>query len=126
MTCRTVTLRALQDMMTFCAHHAHEAAALAIEYAKQPVEVQIKAKELMRNIISEGDIGTMPPERLRELALWINMPPTTIPDQNRVVLQIRCNPGEKVMIQELADALTDGNKSKLIMLALMQFAGVEF
>lgn len=124
--CQTVTLRALQDIMTFCPDHAHAAAQLAVRYPKEPAVVQTEAKDLMRTIIATGNIGLLPPERLRDLALWINMPNTTIIDQNRLIIQVRAEPGDKVMIQELADAYTDGNKSKLIINALRQIAGVDF
>lgn len=125
MKCRTVTLRALQDLMVFCPSRAQEAAALAIRYPKEPVVIQAEAKALMRNIILSGDIGMLPPERLKDLAIWINMPNTTIAEQNRSIIQVRADPGDKIMIKELADAYTDGNMSKLIINALRQTAGVD-
>jgi hypothetical protein len=111
--------------MVFCPSRAQEAAALAIRYPKEPVVIQAEAKALMRNIILSGDIGMLPPERLKDLAIWINMPNTTIAEQNRSIIQVRADPGDKIMIKELADAYTDGNMSKLIINALRQTAGVD-
>ena len=120
-----VTLRVLQELMTFCPSHAYDAAKLAILFETEPLTAQLKTKDLVKRVIATGDIGTMPPERIKDLAIWVNVKPTEYIDQNRSGLQIRITPAVKVMLQELADAYTEGNKSKLIMNALRHMAGIE-
>ena len=121
----TVTLTALQDIMTFCPRHAAAAATLALLYEEDPLKSQLQTKDLVREVITAGDIGTMPPERLQDLAIWASIKPTAITDQNRYVVQMRLTPAEKAMVQELADAYTDGNMTKILLLALRKYAGIE-
>lgn len=121
----TITLRALQDIMTFCPDAAGEAAAAYILFQTDPGAAQRQAKDLAVRIISSGAVGTMPPERIKDIAIWAAQGPTIVTDSARTVLQVRLTPSEKAMVQELADAYTDGNMSKVIMTALKSLAGID-
>jgi hypothetical protein len=58
--------------------------------------------------------------------IWATLPPTKDRNPDRAVVQIRIKPGDNMLLQELADAQTDGNVSKLIRQALKAYAGIEF
>lgn len=122
----TVTLVALQDIMTHCPAYAQRAAELALLFDTDPIDAQVQAKDLVKQVIASGDVGLIPVDRIRDLAIWATLPPTTIKDQIRTVLQIRIKPADKILLQELADAQTDGNMAKLFRLALKAYAGIEF
>ncbi len=122
----TITLTALQDIMTNCPSYAKDAASLALLYDQDPADAQKQAKDLVRRVMASGDVGMIPVERIRDLAIWATLPPTKDRNPDRAVVQIRIKPGDNMLLQELADAQTDGNLSKLIRLALKAYAGIEF
>lgn len=122
----TITLTALQDIMMNCPRNAKDAAAIALLYDQDPSDAQKQAKDLVRRVMASGDVGGIPAERIRDLAIWATLPPTKDRTLGRSVVQMRITPADKMMLQELADAQTDGNLSKLIRLALKAYAGIEF
>lgn len=122
----TITLTALQDIMLHCPSHAKDAASLALLYDQDPADAQRQAKDLVRRVMASGDVGMIPIERIRDLAIWATLPPTKDRNPDRAVVQIRIKPGDNMLLQELADAQTDGNVSKLIRQALKAYAGIEF
>lgn len=122
----TITLSALQDIMTHCPQHAQRAASLALLFDQEPVSAQLQAKDLIKDVMASGDVGLLPVERIRDMAIWATLPPTKIRNSERTVVQMSIMPGDKMMLQELADAQTDGNMSKLIRQALKAYAGIEF
>lgn len=121
-----VTLSALDTIMTYCGSHAVEAAALIVTYQEDPAGAQKKAKALARSVIASGDIGSMPVEILQGLALWITRPDVVVTDSKRTVMQLRLNTGEKALLQELADAVTDGNMSAMMTVAVKAYAGIDW
>jgi len=122
----TITLTALQDVMLHCPSYAKDAASLALLYDQDPADAQKQAKDLVRRVMASGDVGMIPVERIRDLAIWATLPPTKDRNPDRAVVQIRIKPGDNMLLQELADAQTDGNVSKLIRLALKAYAGIDF
>jgi hypothetical protein len=122
----TITLTALQDIMQNCPRSAKDAAAIALLYDQDPADAQKQAKDLVRRVMASGDVGGIPAERIRGLAIWATLPPTKDRTLGRSVVQMRITPADKMMLQELADAQTDGNLSKLIRQALKAYAGIEF
>lgn len=122
----TVTLTALQDIMTNCPSYAQQAASLALLFDQEPAAAQLQAKDLVKQVMASGDVGMIPVERIRDLAIWATLPPTKDRSPERSVVQLRIKPADKLLLQELADAQTAGNISKLIKLALKAYAGIEF
>lgn len=121
-----VTLSALNAIMLYCGDHAVEAAALIVTWQDDPSGTQNRAKALAKKVIASGDIGAMPVEILRGIAIWAARPNVVVTDSKRTVMQLRLNAGEKSLLQELADAVTDGNMSALIMTAVKEYAGLSF
>lgn len=126
MRTNTITLTALQDIMTHCPSYAQQAASLVLLFDKEPAAAQLQAKDLVKQVIASGDVGLLPVERIRDLAIWATLPPTAVKDPTRSVWQMRVNPADRILLQELADAQTDGNVSKLIRQALKAYAGIDF
>lgn len=121
-----VTLSALNAIMTYCGSHAVEAASLIVAYQDNPINAQVKAKDLAKRVIAAGDIGSMPVDMIRGIALWATMPSTVVTESNRTVLHCRLSAGEKALLQELADSDTEGNMSALIMKAAKAYAGIDW
>lgn len=121
-----ITLTALQDIMLHCPKYAQQAASLALLFDKEPADAQRQAKDLVKQVMGSGDVGMIPVDRIRDLAIWATLPPTEIRNSERTVVQMSILPADKMMLQELADAQTDGNMSKLIRQALKAYAGIEF
>lgn len=124
MKATTTTYAALQDIMTYCGAFATEAAALLVKCQDQPHEAQLQAKALIKRVIASGNIGMLPPERLHDLAIWAARKPTEVKLGSRCVTQIKLCPGDKLLLQELADMHTGGNQSAMLLLGLKSFAGV--
>lgn len=120
------TLSALNAIMTYCGSHANEAASLVIAYQQDPVEAQKQAKDLAKRVIAAGDIGSMPVDTIRGLALWAATPIVTVADSSRTVLHCRVSAGEKILLQELADGETEGNITALIMKAIKAYIGIDW
>lgn len=121
-----VTLTALDAIMTHCSNHAAEAAALVVKWQEDPTTTQKQAKDLARRVIASGDIGVMPVETLRGIAIWAARPDVIVTDSKRTVMQLRVNAGEKALMQELADAVADGNMSALVTMAVKAYAGIDW
>ena len=121
-----VTLSALNAIMTHCPNHAAEAAALIVTWQQDPGATQKQAKALARRVIASGDVGLMPVDTLRSIAIWAARPDVIVTDSKRTVMQLRVNAGEKALMQELADAVADGNMSALVTMAVKAYAGIDW
>lgn len=121
-----VTLIALDAIMTHCSNYAAEAAALVVAWQQDPATTQQRAKALAKRIIAAGDIGSLPVDTLRNIAVWAARPNVVVTDSKRTVMQLRLNAGEKALVQELADAVADGNMSALVMMAVKAYAGIDW
>ena len=122
----TTTYGAMQDVMNYCGAYAPEAAAIVVKCQDEPIEAQMLAKALIKRIIASGSIGGMPAETLHDLAMWAARKPTEVKLGTRCVTQIKLCPGDKLLLQELADMHTGGNQSAMLLMGIKTFAGISF
>ena len=109
-----VTLSALNAIMTYCGHHAVEAAALIVAYQQDPINAQVKAKDLARRVIAAGDIGSMPVDMIRGMALWATMPSTvvTVTSQPRAANSCSQNTSSAVLKPRITETALPCSRSR--------------